>query len=390
MRRPPTRVLLPGLVVGVALLLAGASAAAGAEQNRLREARERLEEIRDEIDSVEDVQSERRSALADAEERVAEVVEAVHAAEMAVQRQEEAVRGARERLGNLEDAADAHRRSLAERAAEMYRQGTGVPMSAMLASEDADDLVRRSGYLKIVQQADLAGFEKVEADEVALDAQRDVLEAEEESLREALEEQQAILAEARKLRDERALAVADVEEKLSDLESQERHLESESRELAAMARRASREAEAQAAAQQTSGASGNGGGPAPSGDSSSAGFQWPASGPVTSEYGMRWGRMHEGIDIGGGQGAAIVAARAGTVSHAGRMGGYGNMVLVEHGGGITTAYAHLSSIEASAGQSVSQGQRLGGMGCTGSCTGTHLHFEVRVNGSAQNPRGYLP
>jgi murein DD-endopeptidase MepM/ murein hydrolase activator NlpD len=123
---------------------------------------------------------------------------------------------------------------------------------------------------------------------------------------------------------------------------------------------------------------------------SSSGFVWPVSGPVVSPFGMRWGRMHEGIDIGGGTGAPVVAARAGTVSFAGRMGGYGNLILVDHGGGVTSAYAHLSAFSAGAGQQVGQGQRIGSIGCTGSCTGPHLHFEVRVRGAAQNPRGYLP
>jgi murein DD-endopeptidase MepM/ murein hydrolase activator NlpD len=111
---------------------------------------------------------------------------------------------------------------------------------------------------------------------------------------------------------------------------------------------------------------------------------------VTSEYGRRWGRMHEGIDIGGPTGSPIYAARAGTVSSAGRMGGYGLLTLIDHGGGIVTAYAHQSAVSVSPGQSVSAGQRIGSIGCTGSCTGPHLHFEVRVNGSARNPRGYLP
>jgi murein DD-endopeptidase MepM/ murein hydrolase activator NlpD len=71
------------------------------------------------------------------------------------------------------------------------------------------------------------------------------------------------------------------------------------------------------------------------------------------------------------------------------MGGYGNLVLVSHGDGIVTAYAHMSALSVSAGASVSAGQRLGSVGCTGSCTGPHLHFEVRVNGAPRNPRNYL-
>jgi murein DD-endopeptidase MepM/ murein hydrolase activator NlpD len=112
-------------------------------------------------------------------------------------------------------------------------------------------------------------------------------------------------------------------------------------------------------------------------------------GTITSGYGPRWGRMHEGLDIAGGSGTPIAAARAGTVILAGYSGGYGNLVVVDHGGGLSTAYAHLSSISVSVGQGVGQGTVVGGMGTTGNSTGVHLHFEVRVGGAAVNPLGYL-
>ena len=113
------------------------------------------------------------------------------------------------------------------------------------------------------------------------------------------------------------------------------------------------------------------------------------SGPVTSGFGWRWGRMHEGVDIGAGSGTPIVASASGTVIYAGWMGGYGNLVVIDHGGGIATAYAHQSSIAAGVGQAVAQGQVIGYIGCTGHCFGSHLHFEVRVNGAAVDPLGYL-
>ena len=121
---------------------------------------------------------------------------------------------------------------------------------------------------------------------------------------------------------------------------------------------------------------------------SSSGLVWPVSGPVVSGFGMRWGRMHTGIDIAVGYGTAIHASASGSVVSAGWMGGYGNLVVVDHGGGLSTAYAHMSSM-AVGGGSVSQGQVIGYVGCTGHCFGPHLHFEVRVNGSPVDPLGYL-
>lgn len=116
---------------------------------------------------------------------------------------------------------------------------------------------------------------------------------------------------------------------------------------------------------------------------------WPVSGPVTSSYGVRWGRMHEGIDIAVGEGTPVHAAAAGTVIYAGWMGGYGNLVVVDHGNGLSTAYAHNSSLAVAVGQSVAAGEVVSYSGNTGNSTGPHVHFEVRMNGSAVDPLGYL-
>lgn len=121
---------------------------------------------------------------------------------------------------------------------------------------------------------------------------------------------------------------------------------------------------------------------------SSSGLIWPVSGPVTSGYGWRWGRMHEGIDISVPTGTPVAAAASGRVIYAGWMGGYGNLIIIDHGGGLATAYAHQSSF-AVGGGTVSQGQTIGYIGCTGHCFGPHLHYEVRVNGAAVDPLGYL-
>jgi murein DD-endopeptidase MepM/ murein hydrolase activator NlpD len=124
------------------------------------------------------------------------------------------------------------------------------------------------------------------------------------------------------------------------------------------------------------------------GTPSASGLVWPVSGPVVSGFGWRWGRMHEGIDIAAGYGTPIRASAAGNVIYAGWMGGYGNLTIIDHGGGIATAYGHQSSIYVGGG-SVSQGQAIGAVGSTGHSTGCHLHFEVRVNGTPVNPLNYL-
>ncbi len=126
-----------------------------------------------------------------------------------------------------------------------------------------------------------------------------------------------------------------------------------------------------------------------SGQPSAAGLIWPCDGVVVSGFGIRWGQMHEGIDIGCAYGTSNRAAAAGTVIHTGWLGGYGNLVVVDHGNGLSTAYAHASSILVTVGQSVSQGQTVSLVGSTGNSSGPHLHFEVRVNGIAVDPLLYL-
>ena len=118
-------------------------------------------------------------------------------------------------------------------------------------------------------------------------------------------------------------------------------------------------------------------------------FIWPVNGPITSPFGMRWGTLHPGIDIGVPTGTPVHAAAAGTVIWCGWMSGYGNFVVIDHGGGYATAYGHNSRVAVSCGQQVAQGQVIAYSGCTGFCTGPHVHFEVRVNGTPVDPLTYL-
>ncbi|HLE99785.1 MAG TPA: peptidoglycan DD-metalloendopeptidase family protein [Gaiellaceae bacterium] len=122
---------------------------------------------------------------------------------------------------------------------------------------------------------------------------------------------------------------------------------------------------------------------------SASGFIWPVSGVVVSGFGMRWGRMHEGIDITAPTGTPIRAAAAGTVIWSGWRGGYGNCVVIDHGNGLATLYAHASALLVGVGVPVSQGTTVALVGSTGNSSGPHLHFEVRVNGIAVDPLQYL-
>ena len=118
---------------------------------------------------------------------------------------------------------------------------------------------------------------------------------------------------------------------------------------------------------------------------------WPASGDISSNYGLRWGGtdFHPGIDIANDVGTPIVATADGVVVASGWNGGYGRQVIVDHGYGITTSYAHNSENVVTVGQKVKKGQLVSYMGSSGFSTGPHVHYEVKVNGTAVNPASFL-
>ena len=126
-------------------------------------------------------------------------------------------------------------------------------------------------------------------------------------------------------------------------------------------------------------------------------YSWPcpSSRKITSNYGYRVHpisgvkKLHTGMDIGASYGADVTAAAGGTVIMSKYYGGYGNCIIIDHGGGVSTLYGHMSSLVAKNGQKVTAGQTIGKIGSTGNSTGNHLHFEVRINGSTVNPASYV-
>jgi murein DD-endopeptidase MepM/ murein hydrolase activator NlpD len=277
---------------------------------------------------------------------------------------------------------------LGNRLIDLYEDGEQGSLEVLLAAKNFTDLISQAEYVDAIGTQD-----KHIADQVGTAKQRVHRQREHTKRFRALvaAETRTIALRAgqvRALRDELlanenrlAAARTTKRQSLRDVkESKQEYLH----EAAGLAR-----ASASLAAQISSAQASNS--YAPPGDvtPSAAGFIWPVNGPVTSGFGMRWGRMHEGIDIGVGSGTPIHAAASGRVIYSGWMGGYGNLVAIDHGNGLSTAYGHQSSIAVGNGQIVSQGEVIGYVGCTGHCFGSHLHFEVRVNGSAVDPLGYL-
>jgi murein DD-endopeptidase MepM/ murein hydrolase activator NlpD len=275
-------------------------------------------------------------------------------------------------------------RVLAERMVEIYKSDQPDLVTVILEADGFRDLLERAEYLSRIGEQDSAIVARVRELKRRSAAKRRLLV---ELKRRAAAAVEAIEAKQREL--ERTRAAAEAREgELAGARRDKQGVLASTRESAASLRRHIAALEA-ASAQVT--AQLQGAGPLPAGPirRGSQGFIWPVNGPITSGYGMRWGRLHAGVDISAPAGTPIRAAGGGRVAMAGWMGGYGQYTCIQHGGGVATCYAHQSSIGVGVGASVSQGQVIGSVGCTGHCFGDHLHFEVRVNGSPVDPMGYL-
>ncbi len=297
---------------------------------------------------------------------------------------------------------------LNDRLINIYESDDVTSLDVVLGAASISDALDKMDYVKTIAEQD----ERI-AREVAV-AKRQVTEARARtariraSVRDATRAIQVRADQTREVRNELVGASNDLasskREKLSDLsqltaaerdqaeeidalQAQSAALGAQIREAQARAAAAAAAAAARAAAPRSSGGATSA--PPATTTSSGGAFGWPVSGPVTSPFGWRWGRMHEGIDIAVPYGTAIGAAGSGTVIYCGWMSGYGNLVAIDHGSGLSTAYGHQSSIAVACGQQVSRGQTIGYVGSTGHSTGPHLHFEVRVNGSPVDPLGYL-
>ena len=275
---------------------------------------------------------------------------------------------------------------LESRVRAIYIEEPPDVLSFLVSAASFDDLIDNVEFLSRIGAQDRLIARQVESAKLRAAAERratadtrrltaatvSVISARTEearSVRDRLAANRDTLAAARELKQS---AVA------SSRESREEYLA----EVNALAAQSAALAEAIRGSQAQAGSSGTG---APS----AAGLIWPVDGIVVSGFGMRWGRMHEGIDVTASTGTPVRAAAAGTIIHAGWLGGYGNLVVVDHGNGLATAYAHASAILVVVGQQVGQGEMVSLVGSTGNSSGPHLHFEVRVNGVAVDPLLYL-
>ncbi len=301
-----------------------------------------------------------------------------------------ALAGAKAKLvgarGHLQVALGALRRHLVS----IYESGSPDLLSVLVGAGDMEDLVASAEYLQRIRGQDEAVVGRVRElrnevrdlvvarlnSKVRIERARDYIAGFAERLladQAALQNRQGALLDARGQREAALGQIASHEEELDgSVESIQSQIVEQLRET--------------------------GSGPLTSGPwaSAASGMIWPVEGPIASGFGPRdigaGYEFHPGIDIAVPEGTPIHAALSGTVAFTeseAESGGYGNYTCIEHGGGLSTCYAHQSQFDVSPGQSISQGDVIGLTGCTGYCLGPHLHFEVRIFGEVTDPMGYL-
>ncbi|MCA1691847.1 MAG: peptidoglycan DD-metalloendopeptidase family protein, partial [Actinobacteria bacterium] len=333
------------------------------------------------LDTLKANDAELESAVNALDAGVAVQAASADAARQALRAAETSLGMAQARLASTEARMADLRARAAGAAVRAYVHPGGDTLLEIVRAKDLGEASRRQALLAHVVSADRDVIDQMRATRQDEQFERETLAAARDvaaGRRRAAAER---LSELEKARSDQVRLKGALDARIAQVTSEVAALSREEANLSALIR-----ARQQPAAASQPGA-GAGGGDA---RSSGSGLSWPASGSLTSGFGYRWGALHAGVDIANGLGTPIRAAKGGTVILAGWNGGYGNAVIIDHGGGFSTLYGHMSRLLVGEGDRTSQGDRIGDMGSTGNSTGPHLHFETRVNGSPQDPIRYLP
>ena len=385
MKKPMKKILLVLLVFAVILAVGTGVCAAKVDdlQSEKKEIDSQIKDKQEDLEANKDAQSAAQAQLdainANLDAVQAEITRLYE--ELAVA--EENLARQQEEYNEIKSQLDESQKALQSRVNAIYRNGDISYWDVLFSSENVQDFISGFIFLTKIVEEDQRIIDSIQENKVLAEEKLHELEVTRNQIvdlqiqKEAEEAEYAKQAEAK-------LALLDT------LESEQAALEKEIDEMEAQSGSIAAEINSYYSSLSSSD---------PGYTYTGSGiFTWPLStgGTLTSNYGYRIHpisgkrKMHTGIDLAAPAGTPILAAESGTVSLVRKLGtGYGWYVVVSHGSNISTLYAHMSSIIVSPGQAVSRGQKLGGVGTTGSSTGNHLHFEVRVNGSHVSPWGYI-
>lgn len=375
--------LVAGAVVG-ALLAPTTAAAAGDPTAEREQVRQRKAVLSGELDHLQASDEVLAAALEEVEAQLDDQRAAVRRASAEADDAEEELDDARRKLAEARRQVQELTERLVGRALSSYINPSEPSFEDVLRSKDLGEAVRKDALMGELVARDDELVDSLEAAEEQLADEEE--RSQDASIRAGARREDAEdrLAELQASREEKDRLKSSLAARRKDVLGEVAALERSDAALTAVIQ--AYEAQQAAAAARAAGAGGGSGVVTPA---SGGQCRWPIAGRVTSDYGSRWGRLHAGIDIAAPTGTPIGAAIAGTVIYSGWQSGYGNVVIISHGGGLSTLYAHQSRLGASVGQVVGAGQIIGYVGSTGNSTGPHVHLETRYGGIARNPRGCL-
>lgn len=383
----PYRLALIGLCTMIAWsCLSGAPGAWAQSARRLRDqlegAKSRVQEAREDLAEKRTLARRARNRVVEAQQDLAAAAARLRRAELRLAQTRMDLAEVRRELEKTRKRLAAHQGAMQERLIALFRNQEPSYAEVILRSSSFEDFANRAVFTSRIAQRDETVLVSIVTDKRKAEAQQALLvakEAEQEELQAKVARERREVAQ-KAARSKRVAAEAHKD--VAEAERQLDEMEQEVASVAAMLRRL--------AARRSSGSSG---GSASHSAPWSGDGRWPVSGPITSSYGWRihpithTRRFHDGVDIGAPGGTPIHSAAAGTVVETGWRGAYGLVVIVDHGSGIATMYAHCQtgSVQVSPGQEVSKGQVVARVDSTGWSTGNHLHFTVFRNGSHVNP-----
>ena len=396
----PPRALVAWMCAA-ALVLGVVPRASGDELERKRdEARRRQGEARQQLDLAHASEADLTRRLAELDQDLVKRRSEAGAAQADSREAAASVERITAEIAGLRANLTQRRQMFNRRAVAVYMGGEGRPLDDFsLAGEllslpsDFTEAARRAELVQRVTHQDGDVLTELTSTQSQLASRElDLVRARTRAARRAADAEAAVEAVAR-IKAEQEATRAALQQRITELQGELDALAAEQARLEALIKERLEAAARARAARAAQAARGNpflGRRPTTGVGISPSGFIWPVQGYVTSGFGPRWGRMHTGIDIAAPAGTPIHAAKAGDVIYAGWMGGYGNLVVLDHGDSVVTLYAHQSRIGVVEGQELNQGDVLGFVGTTGHSTGNHLHFEVRVDAQPRDPRPYLP
>ena len=348
---------------------------AGELKTKQKDINTRLKGTKSEIDKKASEANSISEEMAELDRKMDEVSKEIQDAEEKIKLLQEDIDKTNIELDEAEKLLEEKKEIFNERIKVMYMNGNTGYLEILLSAKDVQDFLSRKDMVQAIAEHDKKLLEFIKEQKDLIEAKKTHLENQRAEVQETKAKLESKRQDLEEVSNEKMKLMKNLENDIKALEAQYDKLNSDAQSIE------SKILKLQNVSQPFTGGK----------------MAWPvpSSGRINSYFGYRMhpvlkrNKLHTGLDIGAPTGAPVIAASSGTVMHSGRMGSYGNTVMIDHGGGIVTLYAHNSALVVSRGQKVTQGQTIAKVGSTGMSTGPHCHFEVRKNGAYVDPMGWL-